>query len=60
MRTARLVLTPVALEEHHDLFNLLLFFPGLGNRLHAARANAGHFAQAVRRRFDHIEDIQPK
>ncbi len=50
----------MSLEEDHDLFDLLLLFPGARDGLRADFANAGHFTQAVRGGFDHLQDLQSK
>jgi hypothetical protein len=48
---------PVAVQEDHDLPHDLLLGPGAGDALGAQRADAGHLAQTLGRRFDHLEDV---
>ena len=45
----------MAVQEDHDLAHDLLLGPGAGDALGAHRADAGHLAQAIRLRLDHIE-----
>lgn len=57
MRTALLVLTPLAVQENHNVANDFLFRPRILDALSQLRANAAHILQPGRLRFDHVEDF---
>ena len=47
----------VAVQEEHDLFDLLLLIPGKGDQAGALGADIRHFAQALGLAFDHFEGL---
>ena len=57
IRTARAVLTPLAVQEDHDLPYRLLFGPGGQNARGTDRRDAIDLAQPVRSGLDDIEDF---
>src|SRR6266436_5493922 len=47
----------VAVQEHHDLADDLLFGPGIGDAFGTYQANAGHLTQAFGLRLDRVEHL---
>ena len=47
----------MAVQEDHDLPHDLLLGPGAGDALGAHRADAGHLAQTIGLRLDHVEHL---
>ena len=50
----------MALQEEHDVLDLLLLLPALFDPVHANTSDAGHIKQAVRIIFDDVQCISSK
>ena len=50
----------VALQEEHDVLDLLLLQPALFDPLHTHLADAGHLQQQIRILLDHVQRLRPE
>ena len=50
----------MAVQEEHDLFDLLLFLPGKRDQAGAFGTNVRHLSQPFRRDFDDLQGVSAK
>jgi hypothetical protein len=51
---------PVPAQEHHDVLDLALPDPGVGDAARARRPDPVHFGQALGRAADHVQRVDPE